>query len=307
VAALAQHVEERRLAIFGSRHAPFSSLSGAATWIESHEEPRLVERSTIDETERAALCEQLHDIGMRLREMDPWNEYQTYRQTSYHITYWRADGQLGARSFGRHQQQLFRCHQWAIRISEQTTLPSRSLLAYLLTDLKPGRIVALSDGRRVAMPGLQLAQLQQRSLKATHPNDPHASSERVQIDIDLNDVTDRAFRSVRQRIAEWLHLTHEPDITTKQQTVAEIVGQFGGPPPVKKYDRQFWERVRKAFNRRAKKRVDDPITLAKMFCRMQKRSQRIATDSRTAQVKAPQVPARGKKNARQSPRRKKRA
>jgi hypothetical protein len=97
--------------------------------------------------------------------------------------------------------------------------------------------------------------------------------------------------------------------TERGAVVIQAVANRGGPP-ARRFDVTYWRQVMNALNNGLpprSRRLTDPIAVARRFYRAAARLPRIATNSKTGGVKAPQVPGRPKKNARKSRRRKIRA
>lgn len=295
-------IRDRRAELFGHTDPPYRSLDEAAIWIEqeAQKQPRR------PSPEREALDDEVEALLTRLLEADAWASSYGLTEKNAVLRFWKPDGFPGHVRVSRVHPTLYGVCRAAEHIAEVTTLPPATAVAWLLAGIHPGQRVRLSDRRTATMPGLRLVSWHVRELVSSAPHgDPHVTHRtRLVFDLDVRDLTDRNLRVAVREATK--HLTRgAPTLTAKQQRVLTLVERLGGPP-TPKFARPFWTRVAKGL------RLEDPIAVAKRYYRAVQASrpdalQPIATDSKTARVKAPQVPPVRRKNARQSPRGTKRA
>jgi hypothetical protein len=228
VGELRQAVIHMRRLCFQRESPPFRSLEDAGKWIEQRAEGwQLPTPADID---------QRGPLGLH---------------------YWCADGSQGLRPVNPAEKDLLAIHQWARRISEQTSIESASLVAMVLMGAEPGQRVALANGHSGTLPGLQLVSLQRVSRGPLVPGDPTVRSERIVLEMDARDFTDRNLRRARQQFKTRLQ-TPTPRQSTRQQRVLDLVQKLGGPPKVK-FDRRFWSRVARRL------RITDPVAAARLY------------------------------------------
>jgi len=88
---------------------------------------------------------------------------------------------------------------------------------------------------------------------------------RIQIDIDLRDVSDRNLATIRQELKKRLGTVGNATETTEsQESITTVVQSLGGPPWIK-FDAQFWSRANRMLPKA--QRVEDVIALARRYYR----------------------------------------
>ena len=268
IAVLHDSIATLREQLFDRRTPPFTSLASAAVWmgkhVHVHGQPKTGEPHDIVSFQLA-----LHDQLQRLTEADAWREYGL-SVSLLRVRYYQPDGRVTVRALNRELHgSAHSLQRWAERVSEETMLPTASLIAHVLVGLIPGELVRLSDGRNAAMPGIPLVALERRTIGSRY----RVGRERIVLDVDFSDLTERTLRLIRQEAHKRFRLkpSHRP-ATMKQRRIADIVTRLGGPPRTK-YDRGFWTRALREINRgvRSARRVEDPIALARRFYRARQR------------------------------------
>ena len=257
VRRLAGWIEERRLELFGRADPPFRSLAAAQTWIEREGRregtpkfPKHLSENTI---------KSMSD----LYDADPWRQYRITISQQW-LSYWTRSGHPRSMLVSRKHRTLYRLYWAAERISETTTLPPASVVAWILTGTVPGIRVQVGRKERVVR-GLQIVTSHFRRLDSAEPKGPPVDSrgiQRVVLDLDIRDLTDRNLRVARREAMKYL-TGEKSAVTAKQRRVIDIVQRLGGPPKPR-FNLSFWTRVAK------ESRQDrDPIAVARLFFRGQ--------------------------------------
>jgi len=251
-------IRERRRALFGTPDPPFASLRDAAAWIEAQQ--RLHARTP--SAELSALDDELDVLIERRLEADPWSRAGLTEKDN-HLDYWRPDGTLGSVVVSRHAHALHGVWRTAETMAELTGLPAATVIAWILVGIRPGRQVRLTDGRTAAAPGLRLVSWRLHHPKVSAVRDWPAipRPQRVLLDMDVRDLTDRNLRVARREVLKFLARHRRPTLTAKQQRMLEIVERLKGPP-TPKFQLSFWKRVAKQL-----KGEKDPIALARLYYR----------------------------------------
>jgi hypothetical protein len=208
----------------------------------------------------------------RANKRDPWHAYAGLAEASLLLEYYAGDGDLRIRYVSREQKPLHMIQGWTKRVSEQTTVVQAALVSAILTGFRLGESVRLADRTRVRLPGLQLATIERRWRGPMHAEDPAIRMERLVIELDVQDLTDRDLRQIRRDAEESLRdgprgAPRRRKISDRQHKVLHIVTEMGGPP-IRRFDQRFWTLVGK------KMKVDDWRAAARLY----QRATRHATD-----------------------------
>jgi len=252
---------EWRIALFGTAAPPFGSLAAAAEWIEQHTEPWKPESPAVlqQDTALGAVYDQLYGPEHWIYGVAVGVKVATKHNNN--ILYWRPDGDLGVRDVSRDQRQAFGVYTAGLSIAKQTTLPSASAIALLLTDIRPGQQMRLSNGRPAIMPGLKLFTWRVHTTMGIFVKPERLTpAVRVTLDLDARDLTDRNLRVARRAAMRSLPLEAPRHLTAKQQRALQVVDALGGPP-TPRYALTFWTRAAKRL------RMSNPIVVAKLYYR----------------------------------------
>jgi hypothetical protein len=252
-------IERRRGSLFGQTAPPLQSLAEAATWIEQEAG---TEHRAMESSELQALKREIGRSLDRLLDVDPWVSYQLAGR-NYWLRYWTGNGEPGMVRVSHKRQPLWGVYATAKRIEDISMLPAPTVVAWILTDIRPGQRVRLREGRVAMMPGLSLV-----SWRIHYPHGsgvpdgpPLAVVPRVILDVDSRDLTDRNLRVARREAMGYLE-RRSPKLTPKQTRILDIVQRLG--PPKEKFSRVFWHRVAKNWPTEI-----DPIALARLYYRAQ--------------------------------------
>lgn len=260
-------IEGIRRATFDKAEAPFATLAKAAAWIEAH----TVDREPDFLGGNLAAMEWQSDLEDQIQaKAHPLRPYRTFevRSRLHLLSYFSQAGDLRHRLANRQEwPKVVALHRNVERLSEETMIPSASVLAYVLTGKAPGESVSLPSGKQGIIPGMPDAKIVHRTVGGPLG----LKHERVTIDMAAQDVTDIKLRAVRQRIAgavaerkakaeharNYQHrrksgqrspLEPQPR-TDKQREVSRAIAKFGRPEESHRWGKVYWEKVARSMSR----------------------------------------------------------
>ena len=237
-AALRPHVLRWRERLLGSGNVPMRGLHQAETWLLVTAGPPPPSDDFIIAADDAEALSALKD---RVQSRRAWIGMTGPSTSACFVHYFAGDGGAGS-AYVRRGSILAELGWWCQRVERQTGLSERSLVAAVLCDIWPGQRVTLSDGTRGTAPGLSLVEVARHGEGPRWHDMPELRRTLVTLTIDERDISDRAFREIRQHLTRGRRAAAEKRPTRRQAAIAEQVAiQGGAPQPY--FQRAFWEAV----------------------------------------------------------------